>query len=155
MGKRGPAPKPTVLKLIDGTQRDRINFDEPIAASELPECPEGASDDVREIWDYTVHHLAIMHLAKAPDRDALFCYCTAVVNHRKASAVMASSPILIKGIMGGLVRNPALTVQYHNAHIVRQFAQEFGLTPSARSAITVAGKKDGTEDAGNPFAATG
>lgn len=156
MGRRGVQPKPTALKLIDGSQRDRINFDEPVPTAELPECPESAAADVREIWDYTVRHLAIMKLAKAPDRDALYCYCCAVANHRKASAVLAESPILIKGIMGGLVRNPALAIQHLNAHIVRQFAQEFGLTPSARSAIVVAGKKDGADEQGNPFAsATG
>src|SRR4051794_900007 len=111
MGRRGFAPKPTVLRLLDGDKPDRFNDREPVAQSVPPVCPEQASAEVRKIWDYTVEHLVFMDLAKAADRDALFCYCEAVVNHRKASAILAKSPVLVKGSMGGLIRNPALAVQ--------------------------------------------
>lgn len=154
MGKRGFPAKPAVLKLVEGSRTDRINFDEPIAPTEPPTAPEDMSDDVRQIWDETLGHLITMNIARAPDRDVLRCYCEAVINHRKASQILAKSPILIKGIMGGLVRNPALPVQYANATIIRHFAQEFGLTPSARSSIVVGGKK-ASDEQHNPFADTG
>lgn len=149
MGKRGPAPRPTALKLIEGVKPSRINADEPVAADVPPEAPDDISAEVREVWDYTLGELEIMRLAKAADRDALRCYCEAVVSHRKASAVLAASPILIKGIHGGLVRNPALAVQRDAAQLIRAFAQEFGLTPSARSGIAV-GKRSSDGEA-NPF----
>lgn len=152
MGKRGPAPKPTVLKLIDGTRGSRVNHDEPLPTDAPPEAPATLSDAAREVWDYTLAELEAMRLAKAADRDALACYCEAVVNHRKASAVLAQSTILIKGIHGGLVRNPALAVQRDSATLIRAFAQEFGLTPSARSGIAVGGK--GAEGEPNPFDAS-
>jgi hypothetical protein len=53
MGKRGPAPKPTNLRLLHGDRRDRINTSEPLPADGIPVCPKSAPDVVREVWDYT------------------------------------------------------------------------------------------------------
>jgi phage terminase small subunit len=57
--------------------------------------------------------------------------------------------MLIEGIMGGVVRNPAVAQQRDAALMVRSFAREFGLTPSARAGIKV--EKGGESDE-NPFA---
>lgn len=135
MGKRGPAPKPTNLRLLHGDRKDRINTNEPVPRALLPECPDDVAADVRAVWDYAMAELEPMGVATAADRDALLCYCEAVVAHRKASAILARSPVLVKGIHGNMVRNPALQIQRDAAQTVRAFAQEFGLTPSARSQI--------------------
>jgi len=153
MGRRGFAPKPTVLRLLDGDKANRFNAAEPVALAVPPTAPAGMSADVLAVWEYTLEHLEFMGLAKAADRDSLACYCEAVVNHRKASAVLAQSSILIKGVMGGLVRNPALAIQRDAAFTVRTFAQEFGLTPSARS--RVAGSTAEQDESDNPFASNG
>lgn len=156
MGKRGPAGKPTALRLLDGDHhKSRFNPDEPVPDSALPECPAVASEEVRAVWDYTVRELDAMGLAFAADRDALVCYCEAVVTHRRACAVMAKSAILIKGLHGGMVRNPALQIQRDSAAAIRAFAQEFGLTPSARSSIRAQEAGRGRNDEVNPFAGTG
>jgi P27 family predicted phage terminase small subunit len=153
MGRRGFAPKPTALRLLDGDKANRFNKAEPVALSVPPAAPAGMSAEVREVWDYTLEHLEFMGLAKAADRDSLACYCEAVVNHRKASAVLAVQSILIKGTMGGLVRNPVLAIQRDAAFTVRTFAQEFGLTPSARSRVT--SNVAETDEGANPFASNG
>ncbi len=143
MGKRGPAPKPTNLRLLHGDRKDRINTAEPIPRDAIPQCPPEAAADVRQVWEYTMAEMEPMGTATAADRDALLCYCEAVVTHRKASAILAKSPVLIKGIHGNMVRNPALQIQRDAAQTIRAFAQEFGLTPSARSQITRPGADDG------------
>lgn len=149
MGKRGPARKPTRLKLIDGERKDRINEHEPVPRDGDLECPPEVDAAVRKIWDYTLAELIHMGIDAPADRDSLLCYCEAVVAHRKASAVLAKSAVLVKGIHGNMVRNPALQIQRDNAATIRAFAQEFGLTPSARSSIE-AGKEGGEDE--NPFA---
>jgi P27 family predicted phage terminase small subunit len=151
MSNTGPAPKPRALRLIDGDRKSRINDAEPIPRDLPPVCPEAASKAVQEIWDYTITELAYMGIVHASDRDALLAYCEAVVAHRAASKVIANSAILIRGIHGNMVRNPALQIQRDAAHTIRAFAQEFGLTPSARTRIEVRGKGN-DDDAGNPFA---
>jgi P27 family predicted phage terminase small subunit len=136
MGKRGPAPKPTRLRLLHGDRPGRTNQDEPPTPSGLPECPDDAADDVRQVWDYTIGNLIVMGVATPADRDALRCYCEAVVTHRKASALLAEQSTLIPGtVKGAVVANPAVRVQRDAAAQVRAFAGEFGFTPAARSEI--------------------
>lgn len=154
MGRPGRAPKPTALKLIEGSRKDRINEREPIPRGLPPTPPPELAADVRAVWDHTVRELDAMGIAYAADRDALVCYCEAVVSHRKASAVLARSSVLVKGLHGTLVRNPALQVQRDAAAVVRSFAQEFGLTPSARTRIEHKDTPDGSADE-NPFSGTG
>lgn len=151
MGKRGPAPKPRALRLLHGDRADRINDYEPVPAAEPLLPPEGITDEVRAVWDFTVRHLEIMGTAAPSDRDALRAYCEAVVAHAKACEILAKTAVLIKGIHGNLVRNPALQIQRDSARTMLRFAQEFGLTPSARTSIEV-----GTERGeASPFSGTG
>ncbi len=145
MGKRGPQPKPTQLRLLHGDRKDRINTAEPVPRQALPQCPGDVSPAVREVWDYTLAELSAMRLVSAADRDSLLCYCEAVVVHRNACAVLAKTTVLgettvlVEGKMGGLVRNPALQIQRDSAAVIRGFAQEFGLTPASRSQIKTEG----------------
>lgn len=137
MGKRGPAQQPTALRLINGGHPERVNHHEPVPSAGSPLPPEHLARDVREVWDYTLAELELMGISSPADRDSLICYCEAVVTHRKASRLLARSDVLVRGVLGSPVRNPALAVQSHAADLIRKFAQEFGLTPSARAGIEV------------------
>jgi len=151
---KGPSPEPRALKLLKGTRKDRINDSEPLPRSVLPVCPDDVAPEVREVWDYTLAELVAMRTAAAADRDALLCYCHAVVTHRKACRLLKSSDVLMKGRYDAVVRNPAVAIQRDAAFAIRQFAQEFGLTPSARTRIEV--DQDATSAViGNPFSGTG
>lgn len=151
MGKRGPAPKPTKLRLLDGARERDLNRAEPIARTGKIEPPDYVSDDVRGIFEYVVHELEHMRIASPADVDSIMCFAEAVDKHRKASALLARSSVLVKGLHGTLVRNPALAVQRDAANTIRQFAQEFGLTPSARARIN---NERIERDEDNPFAAS-
>lgn len=133
--KPGPPGTPTALRILRGNKKTRINRDEPPAPSEPPQCPPDVSDEVREVWDYTLGNLVAMGIASRADRDALLCYCEAVVCHRTASKLLAESEPLIPGHRGVMVRNPAFAMQRDAAQQIRVLAHEFGLTPSARSDI--------------------
>ncbi len=135
MGKRGPAPTPTGLRLVRGDRKSRVNTDEPQAREGLPLCPMEASPDVHDIWAYTVNQLSHMGIVTQADRDALYAYCEAVVLHRAASRELARTGLLMEGMHGGVVKHPAHQIQRDAASTMRAFAQEFGLTPSARSTI--------------------
>lgn len=153
MGKRGPAGAPTALRLLRGDQDSRINHNEPVVREAIPEPPDTLTDAVREVWEYTLRELIYMKIAAAADRDALVCYCEAVVTHRRASAALANGDILTNGDRGGKIRHPALQIQRDAAQTIRGFAQEFGLTPSARAGIVMDGGKVASDV--NPFAAAG
>jgi P27 family predicted phage terminase small subunit len=127
-----------------------VNNDEPPAPNGLPQCPDAVTDpQVREVWEYTVDQLAAMGCASTADRDLLACYCEAVVIHRKASAVLAQSSVLVRPRpkSEALIRNPALQVQRDSAATVSRLAQHFGLSPSARSEIRTSGGKSSGQGA--------
>lgn len=150
MGKRGPAKMPNNLRLLHGDKNpDRYNANEPIPAAGKMEPPADVSPEVRAVWVARLPELEAMNLAFPSDIDSWRAYCEAVVIHEKASKVLAGSPILIKGLHGGMVRNPAIQIQRDAALTLLRFAQQFGLTPSARA--TVESQKAETENA-NPFA---
>lgn len=154
MAKPGPKPRPTVLKLLHGeNHQSRLNHDEPTPRPADMQEPTDATPAVLEVWRRIVPELAAMNLAYNADADALRCFCEAVVMHRKASAVLARTGVLIKGLHGGLVRNPAIQIQRDAAATIRGFAAEFGLTPSARSSIRATDASASTDD--NPFSGTG
>ncbi|MBV8971766.1 MAG: phage terminase small subunit P27 family [Sphingomonadaceae bacterium] len=133
MGRRGPPPRPTRLKLLQGeTRPSRIGSPEPQPREHPPEAPTWLAVEARAVWDRTVAELDAMGMAFAADADALAVYCNAVVNHARAQQVLDRSGVLVKGADGGIVRNPANTVVNHNAAVIARFAREFGLTPSAR-----------------------
>jgi len=47
MGKRGPRPAPTGLRLVKGERASRLNTDEPQPKEGLPACPDEATAEVR------------------------------------------------------------------------------------------------------------
>lgn len=147
-------PKPRALKLLHGDRKDRINDNEPIPRDVLPVCPAVASPDVRDVWDYTLGELVAMRTAAAPDRDALFAYCCAVVTHRRATELVERTGLLMKGTSGIPVKNPAVAMVRDAAYTVRLFAHEFGLTPSARTRIEV-DRRATSAAIDNPFASSG
>ena len=136
MGKRGPSAAPTQLKVVRGDRPSRVNLDEPQPMEGLPACPEGATRAVRDVWDYTIAQLAAMRVVTAADRDSLYVFCEAVVLHREAADIVAQEGVLIEGrLHGGLVKNPACQIMRDAAAVIKAFAGEFGLTPSARAGI--------------------
>jgi P27 family predicted phage terminase small subunit len=137
MGKRGPAPKPTQLKVLHGEKRPSRIRPQPQPREALPEAPE-MTKTAREVWDYTIRELGPMKIATSADRDALAAYCEAVAIHRRATRLLAQEELLIEGQRGNLVRNPAVQMQRDAAQTMKAFAAEFGLTPRARAEFKVA-----------------
>jgi P27 family predicted phage terminase small subunit len=135
MGKRGAAPAPTGLRLVRGDRKDRINSNEPQPREGIPQCPVDAAPAVHEVWDYTIAELEHMKVVTLADRDALYAYCEAVAQHREVSRQLATEGFAVRGMNGGMVKNPLIQIQRDAAALIRSFAQEFGLTPSARSTI--------------------
>jgi P27 family predicted phage terminase small subunit len=114
MGKRGPAPKPTTLRILHGDRADRINTAEPVPPTEDIACPEWASD----AWDI----------------DAFLVVCEALARYKAATQLVNGSALLVQG-GSGLMKNPALQVQAEAERTFLQFAARFGLTPSDRQGI--------------------
>ena len=142
MGRKGgPIPLPTNVKVLRGeTRRDRLNDREPKPGGGRPTAPRWLDADTRAVWRETVRELEAMQLLARADRHALAAYCVAVTTHARAAQQVAEAGVVLPGQKAELVRNPATQVLRESAALVRAYAQEFGLTPSARAAIKMPDK---------------
>jgi P27 family predicted phage terminase small subunit len=150
MGRPRGSGAPTALKLLKGPGRhpETINRDEPIPEEGIPECPTKDAE-VRAVWDYTVKQLTRMRTITMADRDALHTYCEQVVQYRKAcDMVREDGPIIIGPT--GAKKHPGLSIMRETGAMIKMFGQNFGLTPSARSAIKVADQQPAKQTQADP-----
>lgn len=132
MGRRGPAPKPTKLRVLHGERPHRINSAEPQPAAGLPEPPDDLDEATRALWDEVVAELDAMGMANRPDRHQLHAFVEAVRLHAQASVLVQRAGPLIKDRDGDLRTNPAVRIQREASRTMLLLAREFGLTPAAR-----------------------
>jgi P27 family predicted phage terminase small subunit len=132
--------KPTVLKLLSGDPKSRINFDEPQPEIGIPHCPS-ADPLVRDIWDYTAKVLKQMGVLTIADRDMLYAYCQTVATFERACEVLDREGPFTK-ILNSTQPHPAIKVQKEAAALMKNIASEFGLTPASRTRIKLADSKD-------------
>jgi P27 family predicted phage terminase small subunit len=146
MGRRGPPPTPTKLKLLRGNPGKRpINRQEPTPAANLPVQPEEMSPESQAVWARILRDYGATGVLTGVDTDALRIYCEAVVRYEYAAVRLERSGPLVRGAErrgGELVKNPLHQIVRDNADLVRAFARELGFTPAARSALTSLGKPD-------------
>lgn len=133
MGSRGPAPKPTRLKILAGETRPSvINYAEPIPGGGPLTPPEDLRAEAREIWERVVEALGPTGVLTSADKDLLRLYSEAMARYLQAEKMLASSQPLITGRDGNLVKNPLHQIVRDNADAVKKYARELGLTPAAR-----------------------
>lgn len=117
--------KPDNIHLLQGTYRkDRHGEPDkkPRVRSEIPDAPEFLTDEARKEWDYTVEKLEKAGLLTGADKVILSQFCMLAAEFAR----------------DGYDFNAAKHTQLRMCQI------ELGMTPSARSKITV--KDDDGED---------
>jgi P27 family predicted phage terminase small subunit len=137
MGRTGPAPTPTNLRLLRGERRSRVNLNEPQPRHLPADRPGWLSALAAEEWDRIAPDLHAMGTVRAVDATALACYCEAVARLRIATRIVGESGPLLMGDDGHVRKNPAVSQARDASYEVRMWAREFGLTPSARSPLRV------------------
>ena len=149
---RGPQPKPTATKRLEGNPGKRkLNDREPdptLGCAPPPWLPLGA----RVEWERVYPELSSLGLVTVVDQAALACWCLAVDSLERSTKMLCQThechnpeiQITDKGyecVSGAeLMRRQAMKD-------IRAFCQEFGFSPAARSRIAVPEKTDGGLDA--------
>ncbi|HMB90134.1 MAG TPA: phage terminase small subunit P27 family [Rhodothermales bacterium] len=150
MGKRGPRPKPTSLKVIQGTYRkDRASANEPAPEPVAPKCPTFLKGEARREWKRISAELVKLKLLAEIDRAALAAYCS-----NWETFVLADKIIREKGLTcltpnGHEQQRPEIAIRNKAFQQMRNFLSEFGMTPASRSRISVPEER---LDLNNPFA---
>jgi P27 family predicted phage terminase small subunit len=150
MGLRGPAPKPTAIKRLEGNPGKRkLNEAEPTPAAGAPHCPDYLDDDARKEWDRLTSILIAMKVLTEADYIALANLCQAYSTLVNAQKQMNKTGILYKSKSGYIQQSPLLGIIHTQTTIVNNLLREFGLTPSSRTRVAIV---DTTPKRPNPFA---
>ena len=151
MGKRGPRPEPTIIKMAKGNPGKRpLNKSEPKPPSDDITPPEYLSGKSLEKWHEITPQLKCMGVMTKADVETIGRYCTMWEQWLKyLDQCRRGLDVLVIRDEAGKVKymqsSPAATMQQKLATSMLRIEQEFGLTPSARTGI-VAQKNDQEDD---------
>ncbi|MFJ9382061.1 phage terminase small subunit P27 family [Streptomyces sp. NPDC101455] len=152
MGKRGPAGKPTALRVLHGDRKDRINTDEPQPSAGDVAAPDWLSDRALEVWDAYAPDLEAKRVLTSWDVETFAAWCDAVARRRDAAehvddegAVVELDVFNKNGELTGTRRakNPWLLALDAADAQVQRYGARFGLTPSDRASLKIPNEGDG------------
>jgi P27 family predicted phage terminase small subunit len=141
---RGPPPKPTYLRILEGNPSKRpLNRNEPqpppVETLDPPWYLSGDAAAAAE-WRRIASGLCAMRLLTIADIHALAAYCVAysrwLASEEALASFRANDPVTYGLLVGGKT-NPLVYVARNAAADMLRFAHEFGLTPAARTRISV------------------
>jgi P27 family predicted phage terminase small subunit len=147
MGKRGPPPKPTAQKKLEGTYRkDRDptqghDFQPPEG---VPAMPKWLDKEAKAEWARVVPILTEGKVLSLLDGGALERYCVAYSNWVKAQRDVQKNGFVVKTPFGPQ-KNPAVKIAQDERAAAMRLGQELGLSPSARTRVKVAEKPAETD----------
>lgn len=138
MGRRGPKPKPSSLKKLEGTYRpDRAPANEvqPEKAKSIA-CPPSIAgdDDAKRLWEDLAPRLDRLGLFTELDTPALEGLCMAYSKATQADRAVKEYGVVTKSEFG-IRGNPAVAMSRSAWAEVRRFAAEFGMSPQARTRV--------------------
>lgn len=145
MGARGPAPKPTALKVLQGNPGKRpLNEREPRPATtdRTPGAPRWLGEGAKRQWRRIAPGLYAVGLLTEVDVTALGMLCEALAQYFEARSQVDMEGMVVESDKGNRYQHPALGVMKSSRQEIMKWAVQFGMTPSARSRITV----DRTDD---------
>lgn len=156
MGARGPAAKPTALKVIEGTfRKDRAPKNEAKPAVKAPSCPRWLHREAKREWRRIVPELLTLGLLSQIDRAALAAYCEAYAEWWEADRTIREEGRYQTFITktGSEYRqvHPAVGVKNNAIDRMRRFASEFGMTPAARTRVEAAERDEKPKDPAERF----
>ena len=148
MGKRGPRPEPTIIKMAKGNPGKRpLNKNEPKPAADAIQPPEWVTGKSLDKWNEVVPKLIGMGVMTNADIDTIARYCTMYEQYVKyLEQVRRGLDVLVIRDDAGKVKymqsTPAATMLTKLAASMLRIEQEFGLTPSARTGIVAKKPQD-------------
>jgi P27 family predicted phage terminase small subunit len=159
MGKRGPAPEPTVISMLKGNpSKKQFNGGEPVFEPVSGDCPPPAvlEGKAAEVWRDTVARLSSARVLTQADVPVLIRYCITAAQylacyekvkvageeytHWEQDPNREPGKLRIKYTQVA----PWATQMYRHHAAMLRIEQEFGMTPSSRSQVNVHGSSSPT-----------
>lgn len=141
MGRRGPPPKPSNLKVLHGTYRsDRAPANEPKPRSVAMPCPSYLTRDAKRVWRKVAPELKALGLLTKIDGELLAVYCQTFADwlSYKGKLQEYGDVQILRDDEGNpryVQPSPYVGMAHKAALLLRSIAQEFGFSPSSRTRI--------------------
>jgi P27 family predicted phage terminase small subunit len=138
MKTRGPAPKPTQIKVLQGTYRP----DRAPAGEVFPEPPDDLSppdwlsQPARDKWSELAPTLVGQGLLTVCDLDTLALYCGTFARWREAEETLEREGSTTTAQSGYKQISPHYTIARNSLAELRALGDRLGLNASARSRIS-------------------
>ena len=143
MGRRGPRPQPTELKILRGNPGHRpLNKAEPQPPADGVVMPSHLGAVAVDKWNELLPLLQAVRVITRADIEALARYCDTyewwLATRAKLKAEGDTYPILNdKGDVKYIAQRPEVSIANKLATQLRQLESDFGLSPAARTSLKV------------------
>ena len=142
MTRPGPAPTPTPQLKLAGSWRAKKRKAEPKPKAGRPRCPTHLSPDARRAWKAIIPQLAAMGVLTKIDGTALVLLVETWAIWREAEGIVRKQGMVYEvldeyGDLKIMRRRPEVAIMNEASRQLLRLLQEFGLTPSARTRLTV------------------
>lgn len=156
MGRRGPKPAPTAIKIARGTVRGKPNAEPQPPVSGVA-MPSHLGEVAASKWAELLPLLQGVKVMTRADVEALARYCDTyewwLATRAKLRAEGDTYPILNDGgQVKYIAQRPEVSIAHKLAQQLRQLEQDFGLNPSARTSLNVETTQQETSDDAQMFA---
>lgn len=142
MGQRGPAPKPTNLRLLNGNPSNRpVNEQEaePSVDEETPKPPAWLDNEAKKEWKRIVPELRKVGLLSMVDHPSFAAYCQTYSRFIASEKVLKKEGLTFETPNGYPQQRPEVSISNKALEQMRKYASDFGLSPSSRSRLQIDG----------------
>ncbi|PQM51819.1 phage terminase small subunit P27 family [Mycolicibacter virginiensis] len=159
-----PAQQPATLLLLNGRKEGQDSAGRPVAKAPLfkrlaPNPPTWLSREAKAEWKRVVPGLTRLDLVKPEDRATLAAYCEVWSRWVAATRDVAANGLVVRNTSvkkdgtesTWFTKNPAVAIAEQAETRLRQYANDFGLTPAGERNVSKRDDDRGEHEA-NPFA---
>jgi P27 family predicted phage terminase small subunit len=149
MAKAGRRPKPTAIRILEGTANRKPPSREPSAPKGIPPLPERLNADAVALakWHELSAILTGMGVLTTGDGEALATLCEVHAAEQSCLLQLRAGGAVMHTDLGGVKPNPAGPMYRSLVAMKASLLSEFGLTPSSRTklATTIQAPQDDLE----------
>ena len=134
--RAGRKPKPTAIKILEGNPGKRkLNEYEPQPLKKAPSCPKWLETEAKREWRRLAKALERIGVLTEIDMAAFAGYCQAYARWKAAEERISEVGTVFRTASGYPQQVPYVSIAQQYLKLMHQFAEQFGLTPAARSRI--------------------
>ena len=136
MATKGRKPTPTAIKKLEGNPGKRpLNEKEPMPVKKAPSCPKWLDKEAKREGKRLASKLELMGVLTEVDMAAFAGYCQSYARWKENEEFISKNGSLVRTPSGYWQQVPQVSIAQQYLKQMGRYAEQFGLTPAARSRI--------------------